>query len=117
MTNSDNLVIAAVKAQVSFRVNGRSVGVDDEKTVVRLFDREIMRLYFNDGVVRLNGETPVSRKSARVMNALLKEFTTYEVLSREGQWMLRDTMSGALMPMAGVAVSVPVRYSTERFNE
>lgn len=107
MTNSDNLMIAAVKAQISFRVNGRSVGVDDEKTVVRLFDREIMRLSFIEGKVTQNGDAPVSRKSARVMNALLKEFTAFEILSREGQWILRCP-SGTLMPVGSKSISVPM---------
>ena len=113
MTNSDSLMVAAVKARVSFRVNGRSVGVDDEKTVVRLFGREIMRLYFGAGILRINGETPVSRKSARVMNALLKEFTRYRMMSRGGQWMLKDMMSGGVIPVTGIKVTLGMAEKRE----
>ena len=87
MTNSDQLMLAAVKAQVPFRINGRRVAVDDKKTTVSLCDKAIATLSFKTRTISINGDTPVTRKSARVINTILREFTEFWICSIDGQWV------------------------------
>lgn len=51
MTNSDQLMLAAIKAQVSFKINGREVAVDEETTTVLLHGEEVAKINSKTSVV------------------------------------------------------------------
>ena len=108
MTNSDQLMLAAVKAQVPFRINGREVAVEEDKTTVSLHSEAIALLSFKERTVSLVGKTMVSRKSARVFNTILREFTDFEMVSREGQWILQSPM-GEPMPIGKKGIILPMK--------
>lgn len=113
MTNSDQLMLAAIKAQVPFSINGREVAVDDERTTVRLYGGVLAEMDFGDESIRLDGSTPVSRKSTRVFNAVLREYTHFSIQSRDGQWILRGPF-GMLTPVGTGKISVPMK---DKYNK
>ena len=100
-------MLAAVKAQVPFRINGREVAVEEDKTTVKLHGETIAVLSFKENKITLYAKTSVSRKSTRVFNALLKEYTSCSMTSTEGQWLLR-LPSGRKEPLGMREVTVPL---------
>jgi len=101
-------MLAAVKAQVPFRINGREVTVDGEKTAVKLHEEEIVVLFWKERRIMLSGKTKVTRKSARVFNTVLREFSDFEMVSKGGQWILQGEM-GEPMPVNGKGVVIPMK--------
>ena len=101
-------MLAAVKAQVPFRINGRDVAVDRGTTTVRLHGETIAVLSLTEGKITIHAGTPVSRKSTRVFNALLKEYTDCRMTSTDGQWLLR-LPSGRMEPLGTREVTIPFR--------
>lgn len=108
MTNSDQLMLAAIKAQVPFKINGREVAVDDQKTTVMLHGEEVAKLDFKTGKITIYARTRVTRKSTRVFNSILKEYTGCSVVSRDGQWILK-LLSGRLEPLGTREVIIPIK--------
>lgn len=108
MTNSDQMMLAAIRSRVPFRINGREVAVDGETTTVTLHGEQVARLDFNDLSMVLEGGTPVSRKSTRVFNAMLREYTSFSMQSRDGQWILRGPC-GILTPVGTKTITVPMK--------
>lgn len=108
MTNSDQLMLAAIKAQVSFKINGREVAVDEETTTVLLHGEEVAKINSKTRKITLYARTRVSRKSTRVFNCILKEFTGCSVLSRDGQWILK-LLSGRMEPLGTREVIIPIK--------
>jgi len=87
-------MLAAIRAQVPFRINGREVTVGKGMTTVRLHDETIATISFRDRTITLNGDVPVSRKSARVFNTILHEYTPYTIKSITGQWVIKGLNQG-----------------------
>jgi len=87
-------MLAAIRAQVPFRINGREVTVGKGMTTVRLHGEPIATVSFQDRTVTLNGDTPVYRKSARVFNTILHEYTSYSMRSVGGQWVIAGLPQG-----------------------
>ena len=108
MTNSDQLMLAAIGTRVPFRTNGREVAVDEDTTTVTLHGERIAELDFEDQSMVLYGSTPVSRKSTRVFNAILKEYTLFSMQARDGQWILRGPY-GILTPVGTGRITVPMK--------
>ena len=108
MTNSDQLMLAAIKAQVSFKINGREVAVDEETTTVLLHGEEVAKINSKTRKITLYARTRVSRKSTRVFNCILKEFNGCSVLSRDGQWILK-LLSGRMEPLGTREVIIPIK--------
>jgi len=108
MTNSDQLMLSAIKAGVPFKINGREVAVDGEKTTVKLHDEEIVVLFWKEKRITLSGKAKVSRKSARVINTILREYTSFEMTSTGGQWVLIGDM-GEPMPVNRIGVVVQMK--------
>jgi hypothetical protein len=100
-------MLAAVKAQVPFKINDREVIVDGERTTVRLYDNNILDLFRKSGEIRLKGNTRVTRKSARVFNTILREFSEYHIVSKEKQWILEGP-SGEKLPISTYDVVIPI---------
>ena len=109
-------MLAAVKAQVPFRINGRRVAVDDKKTTVSLCDKAIATLSFKNRTISINGDTPVTRKSARVINTILREFTEFWICSIDGQWVVSDPQ-GLCVPVGQENICLPMkRQETIQFR-
>ena len=108
MTNSDQMMLAAIGSRAPFRINGREVAVDGETTTVTLHGERIAELDFGNQSMVLYGTTPVSRKSTRVFNAILKEHTLFSMQSRDGQWILRGPF-GILTPVGTGRITVPMK--------
>jgi len=87
-------MLAAIRAQVPFRINGREVTVGKGLTTVMLHGKIIATISFSKRIITLNGRTPVSRKSARVFNTILREHTSYSIQSINGQWVLAGLSNG-----------------------
>lgn len=107
MTNSDQLMLAAVKAQVPFKINDREVTVDGDKTTVSLYGSPVASISSKDRKMTLFGQTPVSRKSARVFNTLLEDMSTCRMASRSGQWIICGN-AGETMPVQGCTITLPI---------
>ena len=101
-------MVAAVKARVPFRINGRDVAVEKDTTTVRLHGETIAVLSLMERKLTLYARTPVSRKSTRVFNALLREYTDCRMTSTDGQWLLR-LPSGRMEPLGTREVTIPFR--------
>lgn len=108
MTNSDQLMLAAVKAQVPFRINDREVTVDGEKTTVSLYGEPVVSISAKEKKMILNGLTPVSRKSARVFNTLMEELSSCQMRSHGGQWIIYG-QAGEMLPVQGCKVTIPLK--------
>jgi hypothetical protein len=66
-----------------------------------------MVVRFDSGDVRVNGMIQVSRKSAKVLNAVLRTYTDCTVASVEGCWVL-ESKDGQRIPMTGIMATVPM---------
>ena len=108
MTNSDQLMLAAVKAQFPFRINDREVTVDGEKTTVSLFGTPVASISPSDKEITIYGQTPVSRKSARVFNTLLEDLSDCRMRSRDGQWVIYGR-AGEILPIQDCRVTIPMK--------
>ena len=102
------MMLAAIRSRVPFRINGREVAVDGETTTVILHGEEVAKINSGTRKITLYARTRVSRKSARVFNCILKEFTGCSVLSREGQWILK-LLSGRMEPLGTREVILPIK--------
>ena len=115
MTNVDQLLIAAIDAGVPFKSNGREVFVWLDRITVRLHGKDIASVLFDKGELVLAGDIPVSRKSAKVLNALLTHYTSCSILSRKGEWNLR-LKNGCVIPTGGRNLSIPMTYKKTTSN-
>lgn len=107
MTTSDKLMTASVKMRVPFRINGREVSVDGEIVTVSLLGQKTVEIDFYTREVTVFGVTKVTRKSARVINALLRELTQFCFTSRDGQWVLCGP-AGMIVPTGRLDVRIPL---------
>lgn len=107
MTTSDKLMTASVKMRVPFRINGREVSVEGDMVTVSLLGQKTAEIDFYARVVTIFGVTRVTRKSARVINALLRELTQFHFASMNGQWVLYGP-AGIIVPTGQLDVRVPM---------
>jgi len=108
MTNSDQLMLAAIKAQVPFRINDRDVTIDGGITTVSLFGKPIALISSEEKKITLYGQTPVSIKSARVFNTLMEDLSSCRMMSRDGQWIICGE-SGETLPVQDCKIVIPMR--------
>ena len=90
MTRSDELMLAAVNMRTDLAVNGRKVSVDGDDVIVSLHDMPVVRLRMGLGYLRICPGIPCTRKSSRVLNAVLEEYTDCRVRSLNGTWLLEQ---------------------------
>lgn len=102
------LTAAAVRSYNPLKVNDREVSVlDGDAVKVRLHGRPCLALYKRSGILQIDGATLPTRKSCRLVNAVLSQYGPYRVFTRRGKWYL-ETPEGEHMPFTGKLVSVPV---------
>ena len=107
MTRSDEMMLSAIRLRVAMQMNGRDVTVEGDRVKVSLHGVPAMVVRFDSGDVRVNGMLQVSRKSAKVLNAVLRTYTDCTVASVEGCWVL-EGKDGQRIPMTGIMVTVPM---------
>ena len=107
MTRSDEMMLSAIRLRVAMQMNGRDVTVEGDRVRVSLHGVPAMVVRFDSGDVRVNGMIQVSRKSAKVLNAVLRTYTDCTVASVEGCWVL-ESKDGQRIPMTGIMATVPM---------
>lgn len=108
MTRSDMLTAAAVRAYNPLKVNDREVTVlDGDAVKVRLHGRPCLALYKGAGILQIDGATLPTRKSCRLVNAVLAQYGPYRAFTRDGKWYLK-TPEGEHIPFTDKLISVPV---------
>ena len=83
MTRSDEMMLSAIRLRVAMQMNGRDVSVEGDRVKVALHGVPAMVVRFDSGDVRVNGMLKVSRKSAKVLNAVLRTYKDCTVASVE----------------------------------
>ena len=101
------MMLSAIRLRVAMQMNGRDVSVEGDRVKVSLHGVPAMVVRFDSGDVRVNGMIQVSRKSAKVLNAVLRTYTDCTVASVEGCWVL-ECKDGQRIPMTGIMVTVPM---------
>ena len=107
MTRSDEMMLSAIRLKVAMQMNGRDVTVEGDRVKVSLHGVPAVVVRFDSGDVRVNGMIQVSRKSAKVLNAVLRTYTDCTVASVEGCWVL-ESKDGQRIPMTGIMATVPM---------
>lgn len=107
MTRSDEMMLSAIRLKVAMQMNGRKVSVDGDRVKVTLHGVPALVVRFDSGDVRVNGMLKVSRKSAKVLNAVLRTYTDCTVASAEGCWIL-EGKDGQRVPINGVMATIPM---------
>ena len=107
MTRSDEMMLSAIRLRVAMQMNGWDVSVSGDNVKVDLHGVPALVVRFGSGDVRVNGMLKVSRKSAKVLNAVLRTYTDCTVSSTEGCWML-EGKDGQRIPMTGLMATVPM---------
>ena len=107
MTRSDEMMLSAIRLKVAMQMNGRDVSVEGDQVKVALHGVPAIVVRFDSGDVRVNGMLKVSRKSAKVLNAVLRAYTDCQVTSAEGCWILEDK-DGNQVPLTGQSATVPM---------
>lgn len=107
MTKSDEMMLSAIRLRVAMQMNGRDVCVDGDNVRIALHGVPALVVRFGSGDVRVNGMLKVSRKSAKVLNAVLRTYTDCTVASVEGCWVL-EGKDGQRVPMTGLMATIPM---------
>jgi hypothetical protein len=109
MTRSDMMTAAAVTTGASLEMNGRTVSTERGRTTVSLHGTACLSVSRTEGTVTLSGDALPTRKSCRMMNAVLSQLGAGEVMTREGRWLHRDAR-GRLTPFSGRDLTVPILF-------
>lgn len=109
MTRSDMMTAAAVTTGTGLEMNGRKVETERGTTTVSLHGTPCMRIERREGSVTLLGETLPTRKSCRMMNAVLAQLGAGAVSTKEGAWR-HTSADGTVTEFSGEELSVPILF-------
>ena len=107
------MMLSAIRLRVAMQMNGRDVTVDGDRVSVSLHGVPALVVRFDSGDVRVNGMLQVSRKSAKVLNAVLRTYTDCTVASHEGCWVL-EGKDGHRIPMTGRMATIRMTRRAKR---
>lgn len=108
MNYSDSQTVTAVINNTPMKLNHREVSVTEGGTVsVALHGSPFLSLDRNTGELEIDGDTPATRKSTRLINAILAAFGPYRVCTKKGQWWLQNP-EGENFEFTGRLAVVPV---------
>ena len=113
MTKSDQLMLSAVNMKTELDVNGRKVTVEGDRVTVSLYNDPIMCVLFDEKLIRLCSNIPVTRKSAKVINTLLDAYTDCLIRSLGGVWLL-ERRKGETIPIGKNFVTIPITKNNVR---
>ena len=88
MNNTDSMTVAAIRANLPLKFNNRQVIRENDVTTVLLHGSPCLQINHASSVITLSGHCMTSRKSSRMMNAILSSYTSYRVYSKKGRWFL-----------------------------
>lgn len=108
MNRSDILTSAAVLLDEELKYNGREIRQEGATTAVLLFGRPCIEIDRRAGTVTVHGDTPVTKKSCRVINSVLCRVTGCRVRGREGTWYLKVPGERLMREFAGEDISIPL---------
>ena len=109
MTRSDMMTAAVVTTGAPLEMNGRKVETLRGVTTVSLHGAPCMRVERTAGKVTLLGCTLPTRKSCRMMNAVLAQLGAGTVSTRDGIWH-HTSLDGTVEPFSGDELSVPIMF-------
>jgi hypothetical protein len=110
MTQSDSLTAAAVRTGTPLRINDREVTIRDGTVQVSLHGKPCLTLDNPSRTIEIDGDTLPTRKSCRVVNAILGTLSPCRVLTRNKKWYL-ETEEGKRLPFTNRLVTVPVNIA------
>ena len=116
MTRSDELMLAAIRMKSQLSINGREVTVNGENVTIWLYGVPTVVVRFGKGDIRINGMIKVSRKSAKVLNAILKTYTDCSVKGMGKCWVL-ERNDGEIVPLGENLATIPMTKSEITKNE
>ena len=109
MTRSDMMTAAAVTTGSPLEMNGRRVETERGVTTVSLHGSPCLRVERMRGRVTLLGDTLPTRKSCRMMNAVLSQLGAGAVSTREGRWR-HTAPDGTVEDFSGEELPVPIMF-------
>lgn len=83
------MMMVAIKSRIPFKVNGREVRIEGDIVTVSLLGKETVRIDFAEREVTVSGGVMVTRKSARVINAVLQAYTKFRLSILASQWVIK----------------------------
>ena len=106
MNSLNNLTVQAVRIRGQLQAPDRDVSTTPDGWVsVKLHGQEVLRLNGSNTVI--NGQAPTTRKTTRLLNAILTGVGHDQtVLSKEGHWYVRNA-DGVKNDYTGVLYWLP----------
>ncbi len=90
MNKSDKLIYDAVLSKTDTEFNKRSVSNNENLTVIKLHGQTCLEIDRENKTITINGDTPTTRKSCRLINTVLGSLSSGRVLSRNGEWFYEN---------------------------
>ncbi len=108
MNYSDIQTANAVKTRTPMKLNQREVTVPDGHTVrVSLHGTPCLSVDHHACQIEIDGATPATRKSTRLINTVLEAFGPFRVFTRKGQWWVLNPGGGRL-EFTGKLATIPM---------
>lgn len=103
------MTAAAVTTGTPLEMNARTVVREDGVTTVCLHGVPCLRINTRKGTVMISGEALPTRKTCRMMNAVLSRLGAGTVFTRKGEWEYRST-DGTRSRFTDGALTVPILF-------
>lgn len=84
----NEIVAKAVKEKNNVVLTDRKCQCEGNTITVILHEKPCMTVNGEDGIITVNGKTPATRKSVRLINTILALFVQDRVITRTGTWYL-----------------------------
>ena len=84
-------IAESVKRCESIILPDRQCSVEGHNATVFLHEDPCMLIKHESGSIILNGHTPATRKSVRLINTVLADYVPERVMTRTGTWYLIST--------------------------
>jgi hypothetical protein len=109
MTQSDMLAARAAGTSAAYDGGDKRVVPDGHVTTILLHGHACMTIRRDRGTLTIDGRTPATRKSCRLMNAVLGTFGAGNVHTRKGRWYHRSA-DGTLATFSGAELTLPMLF-------
>lgn len=87
MNRSDIMTVTACVSGGNLRLRDRNVVTEENVTTVNLFNKPCLRHDHSTGKTTVYGTTLPTRKSCRVINAILRTLGKPTVATKKGEWL------------------------------
>lgn len=109
MNRTDILTTAAVLLDKELKYNGREIRRKDNTMTVILMGKPCIDIDKDAGTVTVHGDTPVTRKSCRVINTILRHLTACYAKSSAGVWYLKVPGEKKATEFTGRNITIPIQ--------